>query len=367
MTDAVLDASRDSIRRGSTSFAAAARLFHPELREDAYLLYAWCRHCDDEIDGQVMGRGAVGLEPSLAAARLAGLEDKTHRALAGEVMNDTAFAAFQRVALRRGIGPRYPLDLLQGFRMDVEGRTYQRLEDTLLYAYHVAGVVGVMMAQVMGVRDLPTLRRAADLGLALQLTNIARDVIEDARAGRIYLPAEWLGAAAGDPAAVADPTNRALVFAATKKLLAAAAPYYTSSRWGFKALGFRSAWAVAAALGVYREIGVKVLANGPAGMDVRVSTGPLNKLGRVMAGGLIAARAATLDSWRAAPARPPCWTPLLEPSAAFNGQRGRKTDDSKAGQHKPGLDHAHVNQPPPEHGLVGLDHPGVGRQPAEGL
>src|SRR5271168_2256693 len=215
MSDAVLNASRDSIQRGSTSFAAAARLFHPRVRDDAYLLYAWCRHCDDEIDCQVMGHGAVGLDPVLAGKKLAELEDKTRRAMAGEPTGDTAFAAFQRVAQRHGVPAHHPLDLLQGFRMDVEGRTYRTLQDTLLYAYHVAGVVGVMMAQVMGVRDIGTLRRASDLGLALQLTNIARDVIEDARVGRIYLSADWLGAVAGSPAAVADPANRAVVFAAT--------------------------------------------------------------------------------------------------------------------------------------------------------
>jgi len=310
VSDVVLDASRDSIRQGSTSFAAAARLFDPKVREDAYLLYAWCRHCDDEIDGQVMGHGAVGLDPVLAAAKLAELEDKTRRALLGELMQDSAFAAFQRVALRHQMAPRYPLDLLEGFRMDVEGRTYQTLEDTLLYAYHVAGVVGVMMAQVMGVQDIATLRRAADLGLALQLTNIARDVIEDAKGGRVYLPAQWLGAAAGDPAAVADPANRAAVFAATQKLLAAAEPYYASARWGLKALGFRSAWAIAAARGVYRQIGLQVLAMGPAGMDSRASTTASTKLALVMKGGLIAARASTLDGWRSEPERPPLWTPL---------------------------------------------------------
>ena len=310
MSDAILNASRDSIQRGSTSFAAAARLFHPRIREDAYLLYAWCRHCDDEIDGQVMGHGAVGLDPVLAERKLAELEDKTRSAIAGEPTDDTAFAAFQRVAQRHGIPAQYPLDLLQGFRMDVEGHTYCTLQDTLLYAYHVAGVVGVMMAQVMGVRDIATLRRASDLGLALQLTNIGRDVIEDAKGGRVYLPADWLGAAVQNPTAVMDPANRAVVFAATERLLAEAEPYYTSARWGLKALGFRSAWAVAAAHGIYRQIGLRVRAMGPAGMDRRASTGALIKLTRALQGGLIAARAASLDSWGHEPDRPALWAPF---------------------------------------------------------
>jgi phytoene synthase len=310
MSDSVLDASRDSIQRGSTSFAAAARLFDPRIREDAYMLYAWCRHCDDEIDGQVMGHGAVGLDPVLARRKLAELEDKTRRAMAGEPTDDTAFAAFQRVAQRHGIPAHHPLDLLQGFRMDVEGRTYRTLQDTLLYAYHVAGVVGVMMAQVMGVRDTGTLRRASDLGLALQLTNIARDVIEDAKVGRIYLPSDWLGAAANSPAAVIDPANRVVVFAAAERLLAAAEPYYASSRWGLKALGFRSAWAIAAARGVYRQIGLKVRAMGPAGMDRRASTGAATKLVLALRGGLVAARAVTSDSWGAEPDRTALWAPF---------------------------------------------------------
>jgi phytoene synthase len=310
VNDAILDASRDSIQRGSTSFAAAARLFDPRIREDAYMLYAWCRHCDDEIDGQIMGHGAVGLDPVLARSKLAELEDKTRRAMAGEPTDDTAFAAFQRVAQRHGIPAQHPLDLLQGFRLDVEGHTYLTLQDTLVYAYHVAGVVGVMMAQVMGVHDIATLRRASDLGLALQLTNIARDVVEDAKVGRVYLPADWLGAAAEHPMAVADPANRDVVFAATERLLAEAEPYYASARWGLKSLDFRSAWAVAAARGVYRQIGLIVRAAGPAGMDRRASTGAVIKIARVLQGGLIATRAATLDRWGAEAARPALWAPF---------------------------------------------------------
>jgi 15-cis-phytoene synthase len=309
MSDAVVAASRDSINRGSTSFAAAARLFDRRIRDDASMLYAWCRHCDDEIDGQVLGHGAVGLDPALAAQKLAELEDKTRRAMDGEPVVDPAFAAFQRVALCHGIPAQQPLDLLHGFRMDVEGRTYATLEETLLYAYHVAGVVGVMMAQVMGVRDLTTLRRASDLGIAFQLTNIARDVLEDAKGGRVYLPLEWLGVAT-TPAAVADPTNRPAVFAATERLLAAAEPYYASARWGLEALGFRSAWAIAAAHGVYRRIGLNVRAMGAAGMDRRATTGNAAKLALVLRGGLVAARAAMIDRHRAAPPRSGLWAPF---------------------------------------------------------
>lgn len=310
MTDLVIDGSRDSIVRGSTSFAAAARLFDPSVRDDAYCLYAWCRHCDDEIDGQVLGHGSVGLHPTLARAKLALLEDKTLRALAGDPMEDQAFAAFQRVALRHSIPAEHPLALLEGFRMDVDGRVYRTLEDTLVYAYHVAGVVGVMMARVMGVSELKTLRRAADLGLALQLTNIARDVVEDARGGRVYLPTDWLGCIGDDPAAVADPANRTIVFEAADRLIEAAEPYYQSARWGLPALGFRSAWAVAAARGVYRQIGLTVRARGPRCMERRASTSAVTKALRVAEAGFVAGRAVSFDTWRAPPERPPLWCPF---------------------------------------------------------
>ena len=84
MTDAVLDHSRQSMEQGSKSFAAAARLFPAAIRDDAWMFYAWCRHCDDEIDGQVLGHGAVGIDPVLAGRKLVELRERTAAALAGE-------------------------------------------------------------------------------------------------------------------------------------------------------------------------------------------------------------------------------------------------------------------------------------------
>ena len=135
--------------------------------------------------------------------------------------------------------------------MDVQGRGYRTLDDVLQYAFHVAGVVGVMMAEVMGVRQRPTLQRACDLGMAFQLTNVARDVVEDARNGRLYLPADWLAEAGlpADPRAVADPANRPAVAAVAGRLLDAADGYYRSARDGLSYLPVRSAWAIASARG----------------------------------------------------------------------------------------------------------------------
>ncbi|MBJ7485497.1 phytoene/squalene synthase family protein, partial [Brevundimonas sp.] len=306
----VLAASKASIVKGSKSFRSASRLFDAEVREDAWLLYAWCRRCDDEIDGQDHGFGHENLSPEEQQRRLARLYDQTRRALAGEAMDDQTFAAFQRVAQRHRLPERWPLDLLDGFAMDVEHREYRTIDDVLTYCWHVAGVVGVMMARVMHVTDAAVLRRAQDLGLAFQLTNISRDVIEDAQDGRVYLPADWLVEVGLEPtaAAVADPANRAAVHAVTRRLLAVAEPYYDSARDGLRGLPFRSSMAIAAARGVYREIGRKVVRRGPDAWDKRVSVGKAMKLWLFGRGALIAIWTQMLDRGHPAPARPDLWT-----------------------------------------------------------
>lgn len=308
--DAILEASRESIVKGSKSFRSASRLFGPEVREDAWLLYAWCRACDDAIDGQDHGHGHEAMTPEEQRRRLENLYDQTRRALAGEPMTDPTFAAFQRVAQRHHLPERWPLDLIDGFAMDVDHRQYRTVDDVMAYCWHVAGVVGVMMARVMGASDPEVLRRAQDLGLAFQLTNIARDVIEDAENGRVYLPADWLVDAGLEPTAeaVADPANRARVHAVTTRLLKLAEPYYDSARDGLRGLPFRSSLAVAAARGVYREIGRKVRRRGPGVWGQRVVVRKPMKLWLFGRGFLIAIWTQALDKGRVSPPRAALWT-----------------------------------------------------------
>jgi len=300
--------SRETIRKGSKSFAAAAALFDAETRADAEMLYAWCRHCDDVIDGQELGHGMATPDAATANQRLTALYAKTRSALAGEPTNDPDFAAFQRVALRRHIPESFATQLLDGFAMDVMARRYETLEDTLDYCWHVAGVVGVMMALVMGVEpdDLPTLRRAQDLGLAFQLTNIARDVTEDAANERIYLPAAWLAEAGISENEITARKHREALFEVTQRLLAAAEPYYASALAGLPSLPFRSAWAIAAARGVYRQIGVIVEQRGPAAWDSRASASTPMKAWLALSGGWTA----LASRGKVAPERPPLWSKI---------------------------------------------------------
>ena len=189
---ALVAAARESIAKGSKSFALASNLFDRATRERAWLLYAWCRACDDIVDGQDHGHGMKAVAD--AEARVAIIAEKTSAALAGRVVGDMPFDALRVVAAETGLPARFAHDLVAGFRLDAEDWRPRSENDLYRYCYHVAGAVGCMMAVVMGVdpADEDTLDRACDLGMAFQLANIARDIEEDDRVGRCYLPVEWL-------------------------------------------------------------------------------------------------------------------------------------------------------------------------------
>jgi phytoene synthase len=290
MNPALLEHATRTIEVGSRSFAAAARLFDPATRRRVLMLYAWCRHCDDVVDGQELGFNAAPRETFDAAAKLEGLREQTRRAYAGEAMHDPAFAAFQEVALGHGgdqrIPQRFAFDHLAGFAMDVEDAHYETIEDTLRYCYHVAGVVGLMMAAIMGVSEPRVLDRACDLGLAFQLTNIARDIVEDARIGRCYLPAAWLVDAGIPRDEIALPRHRQALAELAARLVDHAEPYYDSALAGIADLPLRSSWAIATARKVYRQIGVVVKQRGARAWDERAGTSKATKLRLLGEGGL---------------------------------------------------------------------------------
>lgn len=275
--DRVQAHGKEALRRGSRSFNAAASLLDPVTRDSARLLYAWCRHCDDVVDGQEMGFAKVRRIGS-PAQRLAVLRRATMAAHAGERQDNPVFAAFQRVVQRHDIPLELPLALLDGFRMDVEGRRYQTSEDTIDYCYHVAGVVGLMMARIMGVKDEATLDRACDLGIAFQLTNIARDVVEDWRNGRVYLPESLLDKVGIPVEELGEPQQAARLATLVGQILDLAETYYQSARVGIDALPFRAAWAIEAAHRIYRAIGVKVARSGVEAWSRRIVTPAPEKL-----------------------------------------------------------------------------------------
>lgn len=276
---AIVATARESIARGSKSFAAASLLFDRKTRERAWLLYAWCRRCDDLADGQEFGHDlSVVPDP---AARLAQIRAMTEAALAGEMVGDPAFDALRVVAAETRLPHRLAYDLIEGFRLDLEDWRPRSEADLYRYCYHVAGAVGCMMAIAMGVSpdDEDTLDRACDLGMAFQLANIARDIEEDDRGGRCYLPQEWLAEMDIPPGQHMKPPFRPRLAVLARRLVERAAAFEASARIGTRRLSLRSAWAVLAAAGIYGAIGREVAARGEHAWDHRAGTSTAAKIG----------------------------------------------------------------------------------------
>jgi 15-cis-phytoene synthase len=296
-----LDECRWMIQKGSKSFSLAARLFDPATRDAAFFLYGWCRYCDDQVDQ--VGKNAEGDE---MAARLKALKENTAAAFYFTPQREPVFVALQYIVHRYGIPSHYALELIEGMAMDVRGTHYTTLTELLLYCYRVAGTVGLMMAHVMGLRDERALKHAADLGIAMQLTNIARDVVEDAGMGRVYLPLSWLDEAKIEPADIAAPIHREKMALLTQRLLREAERYYRSGDEGLWHLSFRSACAVAAARNVYSEIGRLLLHKGACAWDERTYVTGARKVRVVIFGilGLVRSLPARLvKPWSPAPLR----------------------------------------------------------------
>lgn len=241
---------RAIIARHSKSFALASRLFPPEIRDRAAIVYAWCRRADDAVD---LGEG----DPTFQVARLRAEIDRIY---AGEATGDPILDGFAAVVADCAIPRLYPDELLAGMAMDAGGYRYRRDPDLRLYCYRVAGVVGLMMSHVMGVSRPSALVSAADLGIAMQLTNICRDVREDWDRGRLYIPESmlaevgggWIAERLGGPLPVAA---RRPLAVCVERLLSRAGEAYRSGDRGLDALAPRCRLAVAAARRIYSAIG----------------------------------------------------------------------------------------------------------------
>ena len=243
------------------------------------MLYAWCRRCDDLTDAQDMG-GELG-DQSDIGAKVEHLRKLTAQALAGEETGDVAFDAFGQVASEVGLTMEDADAVIAGFQLDAEDWRPRTEADLMRYCWHVAGAVGVMMALVMGVNraDDDTLDRACDLGLAFQLANIARDVVEDDAAGRCYLPVEWLVEEDIEPGQHTKPHHRQELADMAARLAGRMELHAASSRIGAARLPFRCRWAILSAARIYTAIGREVLAKGPAAWDHRVYTSKMQKIG----------------------------------------------------------------------------------------
>jgi phytoene synthase len=271
-TPADLAACRDLLCGGSRSFYAASFLLPKRVHEPATALYAFCRIADDEIDLDGGNGEALG--------RLTRRLDHIYAGRPDPIPADRALAA---VVAHFDL-PRALLDaLLEGFAWDASGRRYPDLSAVFAYSARVAGTVGAMMALLMGARSAQAAARACDLGVAMQLTNIARDVGEDARNGRLYLPEDWLREEGIDPDAwLARPLFTPALGRVIQRLLQAADQLYAQADAGIAGLPLACRPGINAARFLYAEIGREVERNGRDSVDRRAVVAPARKA-RLMA------------------------------------------------------------------------------------
>lgn len=228
------------IRRHSRSFTIASRLLPKRIRVDVHSLYAWCRTVDDAVDEATSDQSAQRI--------LETLECDLERMQRGESPVHPASLWIEPLVVGRRIDIRYAKELIAGMRMDLADFSVRDHHDLNRYCYHAAGTVGLMMTQLMGARDPLANRHAIALGVAMQLTNIARDVLEDAKRGRSYLPKISKPLEAG-------PSD---VRFAVKDILAIAEQNYLVASKGLHYLPLDCRFAIRVALALYREIGREI-------------------------------------------------------------------------------------------------------------
>ena len=264
-----LEHCREAIRTGSLSFHVASRLLPRSVRDPALALYAFCRLADDEVD-----------EGEAKAAAVLRLRDRLDLAYAGRPLDAPEDRAFAAIVEAFEMPRALPEALLEGLAWDAAGRRYRSLTEVRAYSARVASAVGAMMCVLMRVRDADALARACDLGVAMQLTNIARDVGEDARAGRIYLPLDWL-ASAGVPLEdfLARPEATPAIRRMTRNLLAEADRLYRRSEAGIDVLPLTARSGIWSARLIYDGIGTEVRRAAFDSIGTRAHTSSRQKLG----------------------------------------------------------------------------------------
>ena len=223
------------------SFYWASLFLGSKLADQAAQLYLFCRFVDDLADGDLPHRQES-------------LKDIRTRLDGNSLPAGPEVEAFIKLAADNNIPLIAARELMDGMLKDQQPTAVLDEAELLRYCHGVAGTVGLMMCRVLNCEQVRAESFAIDLGIAMQLTNISRDVLEDAKMGRRYLPATWVNLPAST-IAEADITCHQTVALAIKQLLALAETYYQSALLGIQLLPFRSRFSITVALRVYREIG----------------------------------------------------------------------------------------------------------------
>ncbi|PWG65479.1 phytoene/squalene synthase family protein [Spiribacter halobius] len=307
------------LARHASSFHVASRLLRRRDARDIATLYAFCRHVDDLADL------SAGPNHEL---------DELRAALSGDTEDPASLAPVRELARRRGLDLAPLLTLVETVRGDATHPV--RIADQVDltdYCYGVAGTVGELMCPLLGADPGRAREPAVALGIAMQMTNIARDVLEDARCGRRYLPGAWVGGL--EPTEIADgsATARARVPAAVRRLVALADTYYGLAENGMRLLPKRNRAAIRVAATLYRAIGTRLAARGGDYLAGRTRLGDGERYWLA---------AASLLGLRSRPARPhgprrPAPAPLLVAPLPERTRRAHRDANAVPGAGRPDL------------------------------
>ena len=260
----------ESLALNGESFHWAKRFLGQKMGSEAAKLYAFCRLLDDMADGDIEN----------GPQRLINIREAL---IEGNTNADPALRSFAPLMEDQEFPLPVLIALIDGLLDDQQDEVIIADEAELLrYAYRVAGTVGLLMCHVLDCHDLDAKAHAIDLGIAMQLTNIARDVLEDAQMGRRYLPTTWTGDITPqeiiDCAAEPDSENAKKITQSVERLLEMAESFYISGAKGFSSLHWRAHMSIAIAAKVYRQIGIQLADKGYVWHEGRQVTTRTTKL-----------------------------------------------------------------------------------------
>ena len=267
-----LDYCERAIKNGSLSFHAASKLLPRNVRNSCLALYAFCRLADDEVD----------LKEDKSAS-VYDLVERLDQVYSGKPRNLPMDRAFTRMVEETQMPKALPEALIEGLVWDAMERRYKTFEELVAYSARVASAVGVMMCVIMRQRDSNVLARACDLGVAMQLTNIARDIGEDARERRLYIPLNWMNEVGVNPKLFLEaPAPTPEIRGLAHRLLSKAEILYQRSESGIVCLPRTVRPAMFSARHIYAAIGQEIRKNGFDSISQRAKTTRRKKLGLLL-------------------------------------------------------------------------------------
>ena len=267
------------LRSNGRSFYFASRLLGSTYRVRAARLYAFCRYVDDMVDEST--------DQDSAAREIEQLKSSLQSGHSAQPCVKNMIALMQTLSM-----PFAPVQsLISGVQSDLLPRRIKDEAELLHYAYEVAGTVGLMMCFLLDVRNTQAWPFAIDLGIAMQLTNIARDVGEDAAKGRVYLPATWVGDLSATDIVNPNAEQQKTLQQATQRILKLADVYYQSGLAGVRYLPPGARYGIVVAAMVYREIGAVVADTGYRSWNQRAVVPQSRKV-------VCASKALTNHAWR---------------------------------------------------------------------